>query len=88
MINGGYKILDLKGVDHTLTVGHVHDGIYEAIEGTRKCFLISGLVVGGVEYHDIFATPVVEGSNYIFYLENIELSITIQDTDVVTIAEL
>lgn len=86
--NGGYKIIDLKNKELSIGVGMVFDGIYDAIEGTKKALLISGLNVGGKEYHDIFVQPYIEGGKYCFDVINNDKTkylVTIQDTDVVTI---
>ena len=47
--------------------------------------VISGLVVEDIDYNDEFATPTLDGSNYAFHLFNNTITITITDTDVVTV---
>lgn len=91
MIKGGYKIIDLKGKDLTLDVGMVYEGIYDALEGTTKAILLSGLVVNGVEYRDVFVGPIVDSGAYLIYYthDNTHFDswsgvIKIEDTDVVT----
>lgn len=87
--NGGYKIIDFKNKELSIGVGMIYDGIYDAIEGTRKALLISGLNIGGEEYHDIYVQPYLEGSNYCFDVinnDNTSYLVTIQDTDVVTVS--
>lgn len=86
MIRGGYKIIDLKDKELTLSVGMTYDGIYDAIEGTRKPLLISGLNIAGVEYKDFYALPKVNQSSYVITIDG--YTITIQDTDVVTVATI
>lgn len=86
--NGGYKIIDLKNKELSVGVGMVFDDIYDAIEGTKKALLISGLNIEGHEYHDIFVQPYTEGGNYCFdVINNDDTSylVTIEDTNVVTI---
>lgn len=83
MIKGGYQIINFNDKNHELNVGIIHEGIYEKIEGTRKAILISGLVIDNVEYHDVFVFPRVVGSNFMFKID--EFNVTIEDTDVVTI---
>lgn len=88
MKNGGYKIIDLNNYPHSNGVGVVHVGIYEAIEGTRKPILLSGLNVDGIEFHDVFVIPTVDGSSYFFNItqtSTYNVSAVVEDTDVVTI---
>lgn len=84
---GGYKIIDLKGVNHTPSVGMLHNDIYDKIESTNKNILISGLVCDGIEYNDFYINFKVTGSSYVgrAILGNTSINITITDTDVVTI---
>ncbi len=86
MKKGGYQIIDLEGRNLTDGVGMVYDGIYDTIESTPKTYLISGLVVEDIDYNDEFATPTVDGSNYVFHLLNNTITLTVTDTDVVTVA--
>lgn len=81
---GGYQIIDLKGKNLTVDVGMVYEGIYNLIEGTNKAILISGLVVGGVEYDDTIVECNVVGSNFECVLHGYKLSI--QDNDVITVS--
>lgn len=83
MQKGGYQIIDLKNKQLTSGVGMVFDGIYDQIEGTRKTILISGLNLGGKEYHDTFVDLVSSGS--IFQGTIFGHTITINDVDVVTV---
>lgn len=83
MLKGGYQIIDLKNKELESGVGMVFDGIYDKIEGTRKAILISGLNVGGTEYHDTFVELAVNGSNYEGTIYG--KTITISDVDVVTV---
>ena len=80
MRQGGYKIVDLKGVDVN-TPGATIKGVYAAIESTRKPIVLSGLVINGKEYHDVFANFVSNGSNYSCTFDN--ATITINDADLV-----
>ena len=83
---GGYQIIDLKGKKLTVNDGVVYEGIYDLIEGTNKVIIISGLVVGGVEYDDTVVECNVVGSNFECVLHGYKL--TIQDSDVITISKL
>lgn len=92
MTIGGYQIINLNDVNHSLGIGMVHEGIYERIEGTRKPLLLSGIVVAGVEYHDTYIFPTVNGTSYVAVVgrnptTNTELHINIEDTDVVTFTQ-
>ena len=84
MITGGYKIIDLGNKNLTADVGMVFDGIYEAIESTRKTTLLSGLQIGGVEYNDAFVNFKVSGSNFVTEKPVYSYTITISDVDAVT----
>lgn len=87
--NGGYKIIDLKNKElkDGGDVGVVFEGIYDAIEGTRKPLLISGLNIDGKEIHDFYGLPYLEGTNYVIVvpgsLDTFEYNLTINDNDVV-----
>lgn len=83
MLKGGYQIIDLKNKKLTSATGMVYDGIYDKIEGTRKAILISGLNVGGTEYHDTFVELTVDGTDYKGTIYG--KTITISDKDVVTV---
>ena len=88
MTKGGYQIIDLKGHQHTSGVGTIHEGIYDKIEATSKPILLSGIAVNGIEYHDTFIFPCVNGSNYVAVVgvnptQNEQIVINIQDNDVV-----
>lgn len=92
MATGGYQIISLDNANHSLGIGMVHEGIYEKIEGTRKPILLSGIVVSGVEYHDTYIFPTVNGSSYVAVVgrnlsTNTELHINIEDTDFVTFTQ-
>ena len=85
MVKGGYQIINLDGVVHTLGLGMVHEGIYERIEGTQKPIMVSGINIGGFDYHDCYVEPKVNGSNYEFEMYGHKVSIS--DVDVVTITK-
>lgn len=83
MVKGGYQIIDLKNKILTSGVGVVYDGIYDKVEGTRKPILVSGLNVGGTEYHDSFVDFTVSGTTFTGTIYG--KTITIADTDTVTV---
>ena len=81
-MTGGYKIIDLKGKDHTVGVGMVHDGLYDAIEGTKKPIMLSNIVIDETEYKDIFVTVALNESD--FKATVYGYTMTINSNDVVT----
>lgn len=85
MTKGGYQIIDLKNVQLTSGTGATFKGVYEQIEGTRKAILVSGLNVGGTEYHDTFVDFTV--SNTTFTGTIYGKTITITDEDLVTVTD-
>lgn len=91
MLKGGYKIIDLENKNHEVGVGMVHEGIYDAIEGTNKVILLSGLVFEGTELHDVFVFPSVSGTAFVFPMTVVSsdathtVLVTVEDTDVVTV---
>lgn len=84
MNKGGYQIIDLENKELTLGVGMVYNGIYDKVEGTRKPILISGLNIGGVEYHDTYVDFTVSGTNFVGSVYG--KTITISDVNVVTVS--
>ena len=86
--NGGYKIIDFANKPFEVGVGMVYEGVYEAIESTRKPILFSGLNLDGMEAHDTFLPVEVNESAYVAKFQSVNgvtITITITDTDVVTI---
>ena len=84
MKNGGYFILDLKGKDRKSMEGVTEVGIYDSIESNRKAVMISGLVIGGKEYPEFFAKPRLDGTAFVFEVDE-NFDIAIRDNDVVFI---
>ena len=91
MLKGGYQIINLENKDHEIGVGMDHEGIYDKIEGTRKAILLSGIVIGGVEMHDVFAPVTRNGSNFELVVPADRAGgyyiYVVQDNDVLTILE-
>lgn len=86
MRKGGYRIIDLDDINFTLDVGMMISGIHDEIEGRyRKPLLLSGLTVAGVEYADVYVTPVVNESAYMISVY--DFTIKVESTDVVTISK-
>lgn len=85
MIKGGYKIIDFKDTPF-ITGGATMmiEGIYDTVEASyRKPLLLSGLNIDGTEHSDVYATPALSGSNFVFTAYG--KIITIQDTDAVSV---
>ena len=85
MIKGGYKIIDFKDVPfETGGAAMMIEGIYDTVEASyRKPLLLSGLNIDGIERNDVYATPTLSGSNYVFTAYG--KTITITDTDAVSV---
>ena len=84
-LKGGYKIIDLKGVDVTKSTLMIK-GIYESIESNYgKPLLISGIVIDGVEKDDVFVQATLNGTTYEF--EVYGYTIQVQDTDAVGVKQ-
>ncbi len=84
MTKGGYQIIDLKDVNLTLGTGATFKGVYNQIEGTRKAILVSGLNIGGTEYHDTFVDFTVSNTSFTGTIYG--KTITITDEDLVTVS--
>lgn len=89
---GGYQIIDFKNHNFQEGMGFVIDGIYDKIESTRKPILVTGLILDEYEYRNKFVDIEVNGSNfeldYNLGISGKHIRITVQDTDVVTVAEI
>lgn len=85
MIKGGYKIIDFKDTPLTTGGGSVTiEGIYDTVEASyRKPLLLSGLTIDSIKRNDVYATPTLSGSNYVFTAHG--KTITITDADAVTV---
>lgn len=92
MFKGGYKLIDFKETNITLSTPAIIKGVYDAIEHNyRKPTLITGLVVGSVEKEDTFVNFEHGENAYNGLLgmtaNNKVLFITITNKDAVTITE-
>lgn len=86
MFKGGYQIIDLNDVNHVIgSDATVHKGIYDKIKNTRKAILLSGVVVGGTEYHDMFVPCRVQGSDFVIVFDT--YTMLIKNTDEVSFYE-
>lgn len=84
MIKGGYKIIDFKDTPFETGGATMIEGIYDTVEASyRKPLLLSGLTIDGIERNDVYATPSLSGSNYVFTAYG--KTITITDTDAVSV---
>ena len=79
----GSAISSIK-IDGVLHEFQTIDGVYDKIKSTRKAILISGLNVGGTEYHDTFVELTVSGTNYTGTIYG--KTITISNADLVTVS--
>lgn len=75
MLKGGYQILNLEGIAFTSGISQTVRNAYEAIEGTRKAILVSGLEVDGVEYRDTFVDFTVKSGNFVGVVNGIRITI-------------
>lgn len=86
---GGYQLLDFKGYNFTsgTYAAKANHGLelYDLIKGTNKRTIVSGLVVGGIEYDDFEANFAVSGPNYVAKILIGESSLNIKITDIDTI---
>lgn len=92
MRQGGYKIINLKGINIT-SQGVKFDGVYDAIKGTRKPTVLSGLVTGSTEYPDmaVLFNPDTNGSykySFNYNGKSIDLTITKEDVVSATVAQI
>lgn len=78
-MNGGYKIVDFKDQNITSDAGVTVVGIYEAVEGTRKTILVSGITLDGVEQRDTFVSPVNGENNFTFSAYGRTFTVTNED---------
>ena len=84
-MNGGYVIVDFKGVNLTTKKASAIAGIYESIEAShRKAILISGVTIDGVEQRDTFVNPTVNAGNFVFAVYGHTITVSAEDN--VTIA--
>ena len=86
---GGYKIINFKGTSFTSGTEATVDGVYDAIESTNKRTVVSGLVLGGVEYDDFSVLFTVSGTDYVAYVPIVDgtysITIVVADDDGVTV---
>lgn len=82
-MTGGYQILDLGYKELTKSVGMLYGGIYDILEGSNKAILLEGVNIEGKEYRPQFVIPQVVGSSFTIPFHG--MTITITDTDVVTV---
>lgn len=85
MVKGGYQIIDFNGVELRKNISMQFSNIYEKIEGTSKAILLSGLNVDGIDYRDVFCTPIVIGSSYVIKVFNFRIYIS--DDDIVRVED-
>lgn len=100
MFRGGYKIIDLRGHTFPLATGVVVPGVYEAIESTLKTLVLERLsyTTAGETTRELPATAVtftLSGTDFVAIIDPIidgdtlsAYSITVDDSDTVTIAHI
>lgn len=88
MNKGGYRIIDFKDINMTVGgAGVTIPGIFEAVKNIyRKATMLSGLVIGGVEYPDQYGVFKLAGSDYKITI-NGTTTITVKSNDLVTVTE-
>lgn len=89
MTKGGYQILDFKDRNLTPESQSNYPGMYEKVEGTRKAVLLSGITISQIEQRDMFVSPTISGTSFVFTIKTLdgtEYTITIADTDTVTLS--
>lgn len=90
MAKGGYKLIDLKDKDITISGDAVEiPGTYEAIEASyRKPVIVTGLVIGGSEMSDAWVNFHVSGGNYVGVVgktsEGADITLAITSADMVS----
>ena len=86
-MKGGYKLISLKGTAFTLGTAAVVKGIFNAIANSYyKHLILCDIVVGSTHLND--CELIVQKSSGDFVGEVYGYSITIEDDDKVTIAEI
>lgn len=84
-MKGGYKLIDLSGVNLSTSAPATVSGIYETIEGNyRKRVVLSNLVIGNTELPEIGIAPMVSGDTFIFSVYG--YNFTVADDDSVTLS--
>lgn len=86
MVEGGYQIINFKGIEFTKYTPKQLSYVYDKINRTDKTILLSGLNVDGVDYRDSMCTPIVFGNKYVIKTLGFRISIT--KTDVTVIDEI
>lgn len=89
---GGYLLLDFKGVQFTSGVAKPTSvsglKMYDRIESTNKRIVVSGLVVGNIEYDDFEVLFAVSGTSFVArhgYTSNAVIQITVTEEDTITV---
>lgn len=84
MLNGGYQIIDCKGIEVETGGSELIPGIYSTIESTNKRTVLSGLVLDEEELDDIAILFEVVGDELIGAVNNIRFIVSSDDTLAVT----
>ena len=71
-MKGGYKIIDLKNTNFTLSTGMTIEGVHEKVENNYyKALLVENFQIGGVEQVAQFVTFTTSGSDLVGNLKNV-----------------
>lgn len=83
---GGYLILDFKGIEQTADGATKTNfaGAYGSLEANTKFVVLSGLVVGGVEFGDCVVAPYVNNSEYQFDAYGYTITVDANDDVIIT----
>lgn len=88
-MKGGYKIIDLKNTNFTLSTGVTIEGVHEKVENNYyKALLVENFQIEGVEQVAQFVTFTASRDNLVGNLTNGTQTITITSADLVTIANV
>lgn len=86
-MNGGYVIVDFKGVNLTSENASVIVGIYESIEASHhKAILVSGVTIDGVEQRDTFVNPSINDGSFVFTAYGHTITVSAEDSVTIAVA--
>lgn len=85
-MKGGYKILDLSGIDFESGSGQTIAGSYSTLESSTKATLIEALTISGTEYNALWANFTLSETTYTATLPD-SITITVSQEDLVTVTK-
>lgn len=90
-VKGGYRIIDLHGMELSTSAPVTVPGVYEKIESSYgKPLLFSGINYGGMPRNDCFVAMAVDSGNYTGIIASSAAAtyrITIASNDTITFTE-